>query len=47
MVSKMCNQKNKDDSVILKRELNTQYKLIQKLYHKEKGKLHTKGNERK
>ena len=47
MVNKMCNQKNKNDSVILKRELNAHYKFIQKQYHKERGKLHTKGNERK
>lgn len=43
----MCKQKNKNDSVILKRELNAHYKFIQKQYHKERGKLHTKGNERK
>lgn len=47
MVNKMCKQKNKNDSVILKRELNAHYKFIQKQYHKERGKLHTKGNERK
>lgn len=47
MVNKMCKQKNKNDSVILKRELNEHYKFIQKQYHKERGKLHTKGNERK
>ena len=47
MVSKMCKQKNENDTVVLKRELNTQYKYIQKLYNKEKGKKHTKANERK
>lgn len=47
MVNKMCKQKNKNDSVILKRELNAHYKFIQKQYHKERGKLPTKGNERK
>lgn len=47
MVNKMCKQKNRNDSVILKRELNAHYKFIQKQYHKERGKLHTKGNERK
>lgn len=47
MVSKMCKQKSKNDSVILKRELNAQYKFIELQYNKEKEKLHTKGNERK
>lgn len=47
MVSKMCKQKSKNDSVILKRELNAQYKSIELQYNKEKEKLHTKGNERK
>lgn len=45
MISEMCKQKNKNDSVVLKRELNAQYKLIQKQYNKEK--LHTKGNKKK
>lgn len=47
MVSKMCKQKSKNDSVILKRELNAQYKSIELQYNKEKEELHTKGNERK
>lgn len=47
MVSKMCKQKSKNDSVILKRELNAQYKSIELQYNKEKEKLHTKDNERK
>lgn len=47
MVSKMCKQKSKNDSVILKRELNAQYKFIELQYNKEKEELHTKGNERK
>ncbi len=47
MVNKMCKQKSKNDSVILKRELKRQYESIQKLYNKEKGELHIKGNERK
>lgn len=47
MIKEMCKQKNKNDTVVLKQELNTQYKFIELQYNKEKEKLHTKGNERK
>ena len=47
MVSKMCTQKSKNDTVVLKREIETQYELIKRYYNKEIWKTKTKVNVKK
>lgn len=47
MVSEMCEQKSKNDTTVLKREIKTQYELIKRQYNKERVKRNIKANEKK